>query len=287
MARGKTERNNRRVIGTGKAKHDVQRKVLGKRKGKPDVPSRREDTSVSSDDDESHASSSSERSENKLGASSGGELQRILESLAKSHTELAKGNAELVKGNAELLKGNTEMREEFRLLATAIQQRIIPTVRTMYDCPAAATAATNQFSFLAKLAKSFMAGTQEYTIPTTVHTTDNSRAATTITGSGMDTDDMIHALKQPNTKSELRRKLHKYIKERVFKGTKFPITANETLQVCQRAVETGAVQLPEGVPAGIFAQQFSGLVKPRLRELRNYCQDLAKKKFTSKCLFVK
>ena len=131
-----------------------------------------DDSSVSSDDDESHVSSSS--------GLSGSELRRILESL---------------------VKGNAETRE---LLATAIQQRIIPTVRTMNDCPAAATVTTNQFSFLAKLAQSFIADTQEHTIPTTVHTTENSRAATTITGSALDTADMKHALNQPNTKSELR-----------------------------------------------------------------------------------
>lgn len=135
------------------------------------------------------------------------------------------------------------------------------------------------------MTESFTTGKQEHTIPRTVHTTDNTGPATTITASAMDKGDMKHALSKRNVKAELRTKFHKYIKEHTFRTAKFPFSTKRDLKVCEGAVKDGAVELPLGVATSVFAEEFSSLVKPRLRELRNYCQEIARKKFTSKCLF--
>ena len=138
------------------------------------------------------------------------------------------------------------------------------------------------------MVQSFITGIQQHPVPTTVHTTNDSRiATTTITGSELEKEEMKFAINKKSVKLELRRQLHKYIKERTFRRAKFPLAGNGEFKACVQSVEDGAVQLPHGVDARVFAEEYSGMVKPRLRELRNYCQDVAKKRFISKCLFQK
>ena len=93
------------------------------------------------------------------------------------------------------------------------------------------------------------AGTiQGNNIPTTVHTANNSPPGTTNTpGSAMDTADMKHILNEPNTNDEIKRRFLKYNKDKAFKKMKFPMSEEDSFQVCEQAVTSTAVQLPDGV----------------------------------------
>ena len=283
MAKRKPKRNGRTLPGQS---HRTKRsKVSQSRTIVKPTALPRDDCSVSSDSEGSSQSSLAN------GGTAGDSRETGNGEIKKCFQEYAANIGEMLKTIMERQAQQTQQTEKIELSIEKLASRVEANVRTVTAVPQPAVASsTDHFSFGKKITESFTSEKKENTIPRTVHATNNSRAATTITASAMaavmDEADMKHALHKKNVKSDLRTKFHKYIKEHTFRTSKFPLSHKQDLKVCEDAVQAGAVELPLGVQTSVFAEQFSPMVKPRLRELRNYCQEVAKKKFISKCFVV-
>ena len=105
-------------------------------------------------------------------------------------------------------------------------------------------------------------------VPSSVKMSGQSVGLTTITkDSSLDEEEMVLLMGRKRVERELKRKLYGFVTKKTFRRAKFPMGRNREVGECLKAVNSGDVELPTGVTAEVFANQFFMKVRKYISEL--------------------